>query len=148
MKKNFLILLLTFIIISCSARANDISVNKTDNLSYETIEDKVISWDDVFLQADDFYLVYFFSETCGHCNAIKMDIISYYLAKIEPMYFVKNPSKDEYYASSSYKIIGITNSKDLRIYGVPGLLEIEDWTVLNYHFGEKQILDYLTVQQK
>ena len=43
---------------------------------------------------------------------------------------------------------GITNSKDLRIYGVPGLLEIEDWTVLNYHFGEKQILDYLTVQQK
>ena len=62
------------------------------------------------------------------------------------MYFVKNPEKDEYFAPQSYKLIGISNIEDFRIYGVPGLIEITEHEILNYHFGEKQITDYLTVQ--
>ena len=143
---KFLPFLLTLFLLYCGAK--DVAVQQEIILDYDLLSDRIIAWDDIFNQEEEYYVVYFFSETCGHCTNIKKDIISYYLKGIEPMFFVKNPKKEEYYASSSYNLIGIDNSTDLRIYGVPGLLEIEEKEVLNYHFGEKQILSYLIVQQK
>ena len=146
MKKLFIVTVLTFILMSCSAQPSEKEKEEKPTLDYDLIEDRIIEWDDVFKQEENAYLVYFYSETCGHCKAIKQDVLTYYLKNEEIMYFVKNPDKDEYFAPTSYKIIGISTIEDLRIYGVPGLLEIVEHEILNYHFGEKQILDYLTVQ--
>ena len=146
MKNKFIFILVTLFLISCRTSSSDETKPVETKLDYDLIEDRIIIWDDIFMQNGSDYLVYFYSETCGHCMNIKESILKYYLKGIESMYFVRNPNKDEYFAPSSFNLVGIDDSTDLKIHGVPGLIEIEDYVVLNYHFGEKQILNYLSVQ--
>lgn len=148
MKKIFTLILLTLTLLSCSKNNGGGSEKQEQVLSYDLIEEKCIEWDKIFLQDEDDYLVYFFRETCGHCNAIKSDVLSYYLLEKEVMYFIKNPNNPEYFSKTMENLRGINDISNFKIYGVPLLLEILNGEVLNYHYGEKQILDYLSVQQK
>lgn len=115
------------------------------NRDYLLFEDRLIEWENIFLQEEDDYIVYFFRETCGHCQAIKEDVIDYYLMDIDVMYFIKNPEDEIYFSSRLIDIRGVNDASKLKIYGVPAILEIVNHQVLNYHYGEKEILAFLTV---
>ena len=83
MKKLFLAVASILFVSSCgSARTQKVEHN------YHEIKDDLIDWIEVFEQPEPYYLVYFYSERCGHCSSIKSEVISYYLKHIKRMYFV------------------------------------------------------------
>ena len=111
--------------------------------NYHEIKDHLISLSDIFIQEEDTYLVYFYSERCGHCNELKQDILSYYFKQITPMYFictdieiVTGPPKD---------LLGISDINEFYIFGTPFLTLIKDGTVADYYVGKVQILDFISI---
>ena len=109
--------------------------------NYHEIRDNLIDWVDVFNQIEHFYLVYFYSERCGHCNSIKSDVISYYLKNIKRMYFVCT-DYDAIYGQPK-DLRGINNIDDFYIFGTPFLAEIFEYSVADYYAGTNAILNYI-----
>ncbi len=135
MKKLILTTLIT-VLASCSS-------SETIKHNYHEIKDHLISWSDIFVQEEDTYLVYFYSERCGHCNELKQDILSYYFKEITPMYFictdieiVIGPPKD---------LLEISDINEFYIFGTPFLTLINDGTVADYYVGKAQILDFISI---
>ena len=109
--------------------------------NYHEIRDNLIDWVDVFNQIEHFYLVYFYSERCGHCNSIKSDVISYYLKNIKRMYFVCTDI-DAVFGSQS-DLIGINNITEFHIFGTPFLIRLVEHKISNYYVGASAILDFI-----
>ena len=130
-------LIIPFIILTSCNDEN----NSDDSHNYHETKESLIVWNDTFNQKEDEYIVYFYSETCGHCNAIKQDVISFYLKEYIAMYFVCTDLGVVY--GNNKSIIGIDNIDDFFIYGTPSLCEIFSHKVESYYVGEKEILNYL-----
>ena len=114
---------------------------KDDKHNYHETKDSLIGWNETFNQIEDEYIVYFYSETCGHCNSIKQDVISFYLKEYIPMYFVCTDLGVVY--GKNKDIVGVDNIDEFFIYGTPSLCEINSHKVESYYVGEKEILDYI-----
>ena len=110
--------------------------------NYHEIKDRLIDWDNVFNQVDDDYLVYFYSERCGHCNEIKQDIIKFYLNEYMPMYFVCTDY--QVVVGPRSDLTGIDNINDFYIFGTPFLLRLLEHKVSNYYVGTHEILNYIS----
>lgn len=100
-----------------------------------------IDWIDVFSQAEDLYLVYFYSLTCGHCKEIKQEVLSYYFSSNETIYFVQADENTVY--GSSGELIGVSDVSNLFIYGTPFLIKLENHVIVEYYGGEKEIREYI-----
>ena len=125
-----------FLLVSCS----------TEELIYHNYHETkscLISWSDVFNQNEDDYLVYFYSESCGHCNEIKQDVISFYLEDIYPMYFVCTDI--EVVLGPKNNLVGIDNIDDFYIFGTPFLLNLVDHAVSSYYAGANEVKDYISI---
>ena len=109
--------------------------------NYHETRDSLISWQDVFNQPEHDYLVYFYSERCGHCNEIKNQVISYYLSTSNKMYFVCT-DLDAVFGQQG-DLIGVNNIDDFYIFGTPFLIEIHEHTIMNYYAGTKAILHFM-----
>ena len=132
-----LLLLFALLISGCSnTHANIIS--KEYDYSDVTTH---IDWIDVFSQAEDLYLVYFYSLTCGHCKEIKQEVLSYYFSSNETIYFVQADEKTIY--GSSGELIGASDVSNLFIYGTPFLIKLENHVIVEYYGGEKGIREYI-----
>ena len=112
-------------------------------LDYDiTIED-TIKWSDLFLQEEERYLVYVYSETCGYCKMIKQDVLSYYLLNKDRMYFVCS-SKDEVPFDITKDIpIGISTVENLYLRGTPTMLEVENKCLSKVYEGSESIKNYI-----
>ena len=128
-------LLITTLLVSCNRTSTVIKHN------YHETKECLISWDDVFLQKEDDYITYFYSERCGYCNEIKQDVISYYLANIETMYFVCTDIKCVIRPNNDIR--GINNINDFYIFGTPFLVRLLEHQVYEYYVGASEIKEYV-----
>ena len=136
MKK--LISLVIPLLVFASCKSNN---NKKVEHNYHEIKEDLIDWVDVFNQPEHDYLVYFYSERCGHCSSIKSDMISYYLKNIKRMYFVCTDYDAIYGPQKDLR--GINNIDDFYIFGTPFLVELFEYTVIEYYAGTNAILNYI-----
>ena len=109
--------------------------------NYHEIKSDLIDWIDVFEQEEADYLVYFYSERCGHCNSIKNDIINYYLTTSNRMYFVCSDYDAVYGPQKDLR--GVNNIDDFYIFGTPFLVRIQNYTVSEYYAGTTAILNFI-----
>ena len=136
MKKLTSLIIPVFLITGCEpSQAIKVEHN------YHEIKDHLIPWEDVFSQEEHDYLVYFYSERCGHCNSIKNDVISYYLTTEETMYFVCTDI-DAVFGSQS-DLTGIDNITDFYIFVIPFLARLVEYAISKYYVGSSAILDYI-----
>ena len=137
MLKPLNLLVLSLLVSSCGQSEPIVTHN------YHEIKVHLINWNDIFVQCEDYYLVYFYSERCGHCKEIKQDIISYYFKDINPLYFVCTDIEVE--IGPSKDLIGINNIDDFYIFGTPFLIEITNREISNYYAGQAQILEFISI---
>ena len=128
---------LTLLFASCSQETEPAKHN------YHEIKDSQISWSDIFVQEEDSYYVYFYSELCGHCSDIKQDVISFYLKEEYVLYFVctdyekvTGPKKD---------LKGIDNIDEFYIFGTPFMVLLDDHIISDYYVGSSEILELISI---
>lgn len=137
MKKIVSLLVPLLTVCGCSTSS---STSETIHNYHET-KNSLIPWSDVFLQEENDYLVYFYSERCGHCNEIKQDVISFYLKDLINMYFVCTDIEAVF--GQSKDLIGVNNINDFYIFGTPFLSRISSYCVSEYYVGSTQIRNYI-----
>ena len=108
---------------------------------FSLFSNHVFDWINVFEQEEADYLVYFYSERCGHCNSIKNDIINYYLTTSNRMYFVCTDYDAIYGPQKDLR--GVNNIDDFYIFGTPFLVRIQNYTVSEYYAGTTAILNFI-----
>ena len=137
MSKLLSFLLLPLLVSSCS------EIEERPFRNYHEIKDRLISWNDVFNQEEDYYLIYYYSERCVHCNDIKQDVLYYYFNITTSMYFVCTDY--EIVVGPKEDLRGIDNVDDFYIFGTPFITEIKDHIVLNYYAGTEEILAFISI---
>lgn len=136
-----MMILLGIIPNSCSPK------NEKVDRDYSDYENITISWENVFFAAKSQYFVYIFSETCGHCIAIKDDILTFADEEEFPIYLVQF-SEDIPVTYSVEDTIGATNIENLSILGTPTLIEIDEGVVVKNVAGAGRIIPLLYSKKK
>ena len=138
MKKLILFPLMTMFLVSC-ANENKVVAEEHD---YSDVSHLFICWDDIFEIKDRQYFVYIYSETCGHCQEIRQDIISYSLNH-DSFYFIKFNSEIPIINDRNL-VIGKNKVEELGIVGTPSMFLITDNIVKANYVGKKEIITTLT----
>ena len=142
MKRLLIIVLSSVLFVSCSKTTKS-SLESYDSqtaiLDYDVIKDKEISWNDLLVQDKELYSVYVYSLTCGHCNEIKQEVISYAL------------NRDDFYIVEYSENIPICDGQEeqgekdkleeICIFGTPSLLFINGGVLVKNIAGSKAILE-------
>lgn len=108
--------------------------------SFLAVEDIELS--QIFAQNSLHYLLYFYSDTCGHCLRIKDTILDFYYSYKGNMYFV-NADKGVAIGKDRSALIGVNNLDNFYILGTPSLFTIDYHKITNYYLGEQEILEYI-----
>lgn len=124
--KYLLNLLAVFGLFSCSqSNVERKEIPKQEvpvNHSYDEVKEYELFWETMFDVNSNDYYVYFYSETCNHCEELKDYIIEKALVK-KNIYFVKGSSKDQI-GNDPKKSKYAENPGDIWILGYPSLIEI------------------------
>ena len=145
--KKALILLSCLLLTGCFG--DDKSEKKTQEepiLDYYSIADQKINWGDIFSQKEKEYLIYFYSEYCGHCKSIKEEVLSYYYLCEKAFYFVDIVEQKAVIKSDRDSIIGTKSIKDFYILGTPFLINIKEKMVDSYYAGTEAILNFINME--
>ena len=137
--KKLLILALPLLLFNCSSTKTEASID----YDYTDVSSLTICWDDIFKVHLDRYFVYIYSSTCGHCNEIKQDVISYALSNFNTLYFVSF-TKSIPIVDDRFYPIGKCNVEDLGIVGTPSMFLIVNHIVEENYVGKKEIIRTLT----
>ena len=135
---------LFLLVLGCKSNRTSInseSIEEEIVYDYDLVIDKTINWSDIFNQQLEKYLVYVFSETCGHCNEIKEDIIKQALVR-EDFFFVSY-SKEISASEDVTNTIGKSKISEISILGTPALLGVENGILISNVAGQKAILQAL-----
>ena len=136
MKKTICIVIPLLLLLGCNQKSN---AQVTHN--YHETKSSLIPWSDIFSQEEEDYLVYFYSELCGHCNEIKQTVISFYLKELIDMYFVCTDIEAVF--GNKKDMTGVDNVDDFYICGTPFLARIEEHQVSEYYVGSNAIVSYI-----
>lgn len=132
-------LFLTFLLTSCSFKIKNINeYDYNDAIKFK------ISANQIFNIAERGYYVYIYSLTCGHCNLIKQEMLSYCLCEKYPTYLVEY-NKDIKVTSDISFTYGISKFEDLYILGTPCLLEIFEGKLISNIAGSSAIIKFLNI---
>ena len=148
MKLHTLPLLLVAVFTSCSPSKSE-SSNKNAIQEYEILKKQEINLSGCLSQNEDKYLVFFYSDTCGHCQEIIEDVILFASSDIIKTYFL-NLSKEENKISLCRQDeieIGIDRAEDLKIVGTPTIVEVEDGVTTANIPGKDACLLFLNEQK-
>lgn len=137
--QKLLFLALPLLLYSCSSTKTEASID----YDYTDVSSLTICWDDIFKVQLERYFVYIYSSTCGHCNEIKQDVISYALSNINTLYFVSF-TKSIPIVNDRFYPIGKDNVEDLGIVGTPSMFLIVNHIVEENYVGKKEIIRTLT----
>ena len=128
------------IVVSCSP-TRETTNNKNIVEQEEIIKNKEIPWLEALNQKDNHYIIFVYSETCGHCHDMMDEIIDFAKSGILVTYFI-NTRKNE--VPISMEIIeNTTDITELSILGTPTILEIESKTVIKNIAGIDKCLTFL-----
>lgn len=132
-------LLLLFVINPKIINEDKCIVSNETNHSYDEISHLIINYQDIFLQTEQHYFVYFYTFNCGHCYQLKNYMISYALCNQIKTYFISE-NNDIKYGSNTNKTIGINDIEQLFILGYPSLIEIKNKALIYNEAGKDKIL--------
>lgn len=124
------------VLCSCSNKSAIKQLDYSDFISYQ------IEWKNVFFTAKSHYFVYVYSETCGHCEQIKQQVLNYVDSGNIDTYLV-HFTKDIPVKNDVGETIGSTSIENVWILGTPTLLEIEDKVLITNVAGPSRILPLL-----
>ena len=139
MNKLLILPIATILILGCSPNKEA----KAIEFDYLDVADLTICWNDILSVESDKYFAYIYSPTCGHCNEIKQDVITYALANKDALYFVP-------FNKTIPIIIDRTlplekdKVEDLGIVGTPSMFLIVNHVVKENYVGKKEIVKTLT----
>ena len=148
MKLHTLPLLLVAVFTSCSSGKSE-SKSKNAIEEYEIASKQEINLVDCLSQKEDEYLVFFHSETCGHCKEIIDDVILFATSDIIKTYFL-NISKNENKITRCSRDeieLGINRVEDLKIVGTPTIVEVEKGVITANVVGKDSCLAFLNAQK-
>lgn len=132
MRKLLLAATLCFITTCCTPNESDNKPKQINNILLKEIFDY-----------DSDILVYFYSDYCRHCLAIKENMLVFALNTAESLYFCNIDNEDIHFSSGKNGVLGVNSLDDFYIVGTPSLLEIDHREVVNYYLGEQEILQYI-----
>ena len=139
MNKLLILPIATILILGCSSKKEA----KAIEYDYSDVADLTICWNDILSVESDKYFAYIYSPTCGHCNEIKQDVITYALVNKGTLYFVP-------FNKTIPIIIDRTlplekdKVEDLGIVGTPSMFLIVNHVVKENYVGKKEIVKTLT----
>ena len=143
MRTKLLFLLLTPLLVGCQEGVEDTPVEVEEvPLDYSDFQDLHLEWKNLFFPAKSLYFVYIYSFSCGHCNAIKGDVLSYINVNKESFYLMEY-SKEIPTSNNVADTIGKEKVEEISILGTPTLLSVSNGTLILNIAGEKEITDYL-----
>ncbi len=128
------------IVVSCSP-TREVTNNKNIVEQEEIIKNKEIPWLEALNQKENHYIIFVYSETCGHCHDMIDEIIDFAKSGILVTYFI-NTRKNEVPISREI-IENTTDITELSILGTPTILEIESKTVIKNIAGIDKCLTFL-----
>lgn len=128
------------IVVSCSP-IRETTNNKNIVEQEEIIKNKEIPWLEALNQKENHYIIFVYSETCGHCHNMMDEIIDFAKSDILVTYFI-NTRKNEVTVSREI-IENTTDITELSILGTPTILEIESKTVIKNIVGIDKCLTFL-----
>ena len=128
------------IVVSCSP-IRETTNNKNIVEQEEIIKNKEIPWLEALNQKENHYIIFVYSETCGHCHDMMDEIIDFAKSDILVTYFI-NTRKNEVPISREI-IENTTDITELSILGIPTILEIESKTVIKNIAGIDKCLTFL-----
>ena len=128
------------IVASCSPSIDTTNIENAIEQE-EYINNHEILWLDVLKQEENNYLVFIYSETCGHCHDMMDEIIDFAKSEILPTYFINTQN----YEVPIFKEIkeNIASIDELGILGTPSILEIENKVVIRNIAGIDKCLSFL-----
>ncbi len=116
--------------------------NNKQIFTYDDFKDKNIKWENLLDQEGNDYLVYIYSEFCGHCEQIKQDVLNYLNSHIDSIYLI-NYQKDIQICSNIESTIESKDTSQICILGTPTLLKIINKKLEMNIGGKNNILEYL-----
>ena len=128
------------IVVSCSP-IRETTNNKNIVEQEEIIKNKEIPWLEALNQKENHYIIFVYSETCGHCHDMMDEIIDFAKSGILVTYFI-NTRKNEVTVSREI-IENTTDITELSILGTPTIIEIESKTVIKNIAGIDKCLTFL-----
>ena len=128
------------IVVSCSP-IRETTNNKNIVEQEEIIKNKEIPWLEALNQEENHYIIFVYSETCGHCHDMMDEIIDFAKSGILVTYFI-NTQKNKVPISREI-IENTTDITELSILGTPTILEIESKTVIKNIAGIDKCLTFL-----
>ena len=137
---------LTAMFASCSPAASE-QMSKNAFSEYEIVQNNQIIWSEIFKQNEDRYLVFFYSETCGHCHQIMGDVIAFSQEEITKMYYLNTKDQGIKIPINplTESTIGMDTVDELFIAGTPTIMEIKNHVVNNNIPGKDECLTYLNM---
>ena len=139
MNKWWILCLVAISLVACGSKKEE-PIKEYD---YEDVGDQMICWNEILSIDSESYYAYIFSRTCGHCNEIKQQVISYALNNKERFYFVEY-SKDIPIITDASSVIGKDNVCDIGIVGTPSMFLVANHVVMENIVGSKNIVKTLT----
>ncbi len=148
MKLHTLPLLLVVVFTSCSTGKIE-SSSKNAIEEYEIIHKQEIDLIDCLSQKEEEYLVFFHSETCGHCKEIIDDVVAFASSNIIKTYFLDVSKKENKIESCSLDEVenGIDQVENLKIVGTPTIIEVEKGITIANVAGKNACLLFLNEQK-
>ena len=143
MRTKFLFLLLTLLLVGCEKAHEDTPIEEEIiALDYSDFVNLHLEWKNLFSPAKSLYFVYIYSISCGHCKAIKDDVLSFINTDKES-FFLMEYSKEIPTSNNVADTIGKEKVEEIAILGTPTLLCVSNATLVLNIAGEKEIIDYL-----
>ena len=139
MNKPLILPIMMILLIGCTSN-KEVEDAKYD---YSDVTDLTICWNDILTIDSLEYFAYIYSPTCGHCNDIKQEIISYALTNKGNLYFVPFNKNIPIVVD---RTIPIEKDKveDLGIVGTPSMFLVVNHVVKENYVGKKEIVSTLT----
>ncbi len=139
MKKLLFLPTLLFLLCYCSANKTVAAIE----YDYSDVSNLTICWNDILSFSKDDYYVFIYSSTCGHCNEIKQEVISFALRNYGDLYFVSF-NKDIPIINDRNEPLEKDSVGDLGIVGTPSMFRIIEHVVKENYVGKKEIVETLT----
>ena len=139
MGRKIVFLISLLILGSCSTNTSSF-IHKYE---YSDIENKKVSYLDVFSCSNKRHYIYYYQVDCYHCHGIKSKIISFALYSEEDVYFIEVKEDYGFTSHTKEETIGTNNPLAAFALMTPQLSLVEKGRVKETYIGVDEILNII-----
>ena len=139
MRPKFIFPIIIASLVSCSTQESS-SIHKYE---YSDVEDKKISYLDVFMQPEESYYIYYYQESCYHCHGIKSKVIWFALNNTKAFYFVEVDKDYGFLSRTKEDTIGSNDPMTAFALMTPQLSLVESHYIVQTYIGNDEILNII-----